>query len=88
MEKLIAAYRTRFSVRRAGDELHIVYGGGKCFCPAARNRPARPNDLQRECTRATHQAIFEAAMGRPYRIELLETVRRGGTRCHLVVHLD
>lgn len=87
VEKLIEAYRKNFGIRREGDLLHITYGGGKCYCPAARNRPARPNDLQCECTRATHQAIFEAAMGRRYRIELLETVRRGGTRCHLVVHL-
>ncbi len=87
LEKLIEAYRTRFSVRRAGDELHIVYGGGKCFCPAARNRPARPNDLQCECTRATHQAIFESALDRHFEIELVETVRRGGSCCHLVVYL-
>ena len=87
LEKLIEAYRRSFSVRRSGDELHIVYGGGKCFCPAARNRPARPNDLHCECTRATHRAIFEEALGRRFEIELVETVRRGGSCCHLIVAL-
>ena len=89
-EKLIAAYRKNFGIRREGDDVHITYGREKnsCFCPAARNRPARPNDLHCECTRATHQAVFETALGRPIKVELVETVRRGGQRCHLVAHLS
>jgi hypothetical protein len=85
-EKLIAAYRKNFGIEREGDLVHIRYGD-HCFCPAARNRPARPNDLHCECTRATHQTVFETALGRPVKVELLETVRRGGKTCHLVAHL-
>jgi hypothetical protein len=86
-EKLIAAYRKNFGIEREGDLVHIRYGD-HCFCPAARNRPARPNDLHCECTRATHQTVFETALGRPIRVELIETVRRGGKTCHLVAHLE
>jgi len=84
--RLVAAYQKNFLVWREGDLIHIAYGTGKntCFCPAARRRPARPNDLHCECTRATHQTVFETALGRPVRVELVETVRRGGNRCHLV----
>jgi hypothetical protein len=88
VDKLIEAYRRNFAIRREGDLVHIVYGGGICYCPAARNRPAQPHDLHCECTRATHEAIWSAAMGRPYKAELLETVRRGGKTCHIVVHLS
>lgn len=90
VEKLIAAYRKNFGIRREGDDVHITYGRetNGCFCPAARHRPARPNDLHCECTRATHEAIFATALGRPIKVELLETVRRGGRRCHLVAHLS
>lgn len=90
VEKLLAAYRRNFRIEREGDLVHISYGGERnaCFCPAARNRPARPNDLHCECTRATHEAIFETALGRHIRVELVETVRRGGQRCHLVAHLS
>lgn len=88
LDQLIEAYRKNFGIRRDGDFLHIIYGGGKCYCPAARNRPTRPHDLQCECTRATHQQIFATALGRPYKIDLLETVRRGGQQCHLLVHLN
>lgn len=87
LAKLIEAYRSNFIIARESDRVHIRYGGGRCYCPAARNRPTRPNDLHCECTRATHQAIFETALGRPFKIELVETVRRGGQECHLVVHL-
>jgi hypothetical protein len=85
--KLIEAYRKNFGIERDGDLVHIRYGGGKCYCPAARNRPAQPNDVHCECTRASHEAIFEAALGRHIKIDLVETVRRGGQRCHLVAHL-
>ena len=90
VEKLIAAYKKNFGIWREGDDVHIAYGREKnsCFCPAARNRQTRPNDLHCECTRATHQTVFETALGRPIKVELLETVRRGGQRCHLVVHLS
>ena len=86
-EKLIAAYRQNFRIERAGDLVHIRYGD-HCYCPAARNRPARPNDLHCECTRATHQTLWETALGRPVKVELLESVRRGGQTCHLVAHLN
>jgi hypothetical protein len=86
-EKLIEAYRKNFGIERHGDLVHIRYGD-HCYCPAARNRPARPNDLHCECTRATHQTVFETALGRPVKVELLETVRRGGKTCHLVAHLS
>jgi len=88
VDKLIAAYRKNYGIQREGDLVHIRYGGGKCYCPAARNRPARPNDLHCECTRSTHQTIFETALGRPIKSELVETVRRGGKTCHIVLHLS
>jgi hypothetical protein len=86
VEKLLAAYRRNFGIEREGDVVHIRYGD-HCYCPAARNRPARPNDLHCECTRFTHETIFTRALGRPIRVELLESVRRGGRTCHLVAHL-
>jgi hypothetical protein len=88
VDKLLTAYKRNFNIAREGDLVHIRYGGGKCFCPAARNRPGRPNDLHCECTRFTHEAIFATALGRHVPIELVETVRRGGKNCHLVARLN
>lgn len=89
LAKLIEAYRRTFEIWQAGDGVHIRYGevSPGCYCPAARALPISPDDLHCECTRATHQAIFETALGHPVHIEILETVRRGGKTCHVVVHV-
>ena len=89
LENLLASYRQNYEVWRDGDLVHIRYGETSpgCYCPAARFRPAKAGDLHCECTRMTHQTIFETALSRPFRVEVLESVRRGGKTCHFVVHL-
>jgi len=90
LENLIKAYKHNFEIWQEDSLVHIRYGevSSGCFCPAARFRPAKPGDLHCECTRATHQAIFETALGRHFLVEVVESVRRGGKTCHFVVHLD
>lgn len=87
LANLERAYRENFEAWIEDGALHIRYGkvSKGCYCPAARHRPARPHDLHCECTKATHQTVCEAALGRPCRVEVLETVRRGGTTCHFAV---
>jgi hypothetical protein len=89
IDKLIEAYKQNFEIWREGDKVHIRYGevSPGCYCPAAKYRPVRPNDLHCECTRTTHQTIFETALDRPFKVDILETVRRGGKTCHFQVHL-
>jgi hypothetical protein len=88
LENLIAAYRQNFEIWQEDGLVHIRYGETSpgCYCPAACFRPARANDLHCECTRMTHQTIFETALGRPIKVEVVETVRRGGKTCHFVVY--
>jgi len=83
------AYQVNFEAWRENDLLHIRYGkvSKGCYCPAARHRPPQAGDLHCECTRATHQAVCETALGRPLHVNILETVRRGGQTCHFVVHV-
>jgi hypothetical protein len=89
VEKLIVAYKKNFECWREGGLVHIRYGevSDHCYCPAAYYRPARPNDIHCECTRTTHQTIFETALGRPIKMEIVETLRRGGKTCHFVAHV-
>ncbi|HKM82640.1 MAG TPA: hypothetical protein VKO18_11385 [Terriglobia bacterium] len=91
VDKLIEAYHVNFEAWRDGDTVHIRYGAVNsygCFCPAARYRPGKPHDIHCYCTRATHQAIWETALGRPVKVEILQTVRRGDPTCHFLVHLS
>jgi hypothetical protein len=86
---LVEAYKKNFQVWREGDLVHIRYGAvnKQCYCPAARYHPARPHDIHCECTRATHQTIFETALERSVRVEIVESLRRGGTTCHFVAYV-
>jgi hypothetical protein len=90
LENLLEALKNNFIIQREGDLVHIRYGNGPngCYCPVLHNRPPKPNDMHCNCTRATHQAIFEEALGRPFKVEIIETLRRGGKMCHFVVHLS
>jgi hypothetical protein len=89
VESLVQAYKKNFEVWREGDLVHIRYGADskQCYCPAARYHPAKPHDVHCECTRATHQTIFETALGRPIKVEVVESLRRGGKTCHFVAHV-
>jgi hypothetical protein len=87
VENLIAAYKHNFEIWQAADGVHIRYGEKSrgCYCPAAYYRPEEPDDLHCECTRTTHQTIWETALDRPFEVEILEAVRRGGQTCHFLV---
>jgi hypothetical protein len=90
VEKLIEAYKKNFEIWQEGNLVHIRYGevSNRCYCPAANYRPAKPHDVHCECTRTTHQTIFETALSRPFKVDVVETLRRGGKTCHFIVHLS
>jgi hypothetical protein len=89
IDKLIEAYKANFEIWNAEDGIHIRFGetSSKCYCPVVKNIPPKPNDLHCECTKATHQSIFETALNRQVRINILETLRRGGKTCHFLVKI-
>jgi hypothetical protein len=89
LEKLIAAMQNNFEVWKAEDGVHILYGetAVRCYCPVQPGRTGYPDELHCNCTRATHQAIFAAALGRPVEVKIIETLRRGGKTCHFVAEV-
>lgn len=89
VDALIAALKQNFDVWRDGDLVHIRYGEAspRCYCPVGKVRAPRPDDVLCNCTRSTFQTIWETALGRPFKLDIVETVRRGGKTCHFVVHL-
>jgi uncharacterized protein DUF6144 len=92
VDKLVEALKANFEAWREGDDkVHVRYGAvnkNGCYCPAANYRPAKPKDIHCYCTRAMHQAIWEAALGHQVKIDILQTVRRGDPTCHFLVHLS
>lgn len=88
-DALLVAYKKNFEVWREGGLIHIRYGAvnKQCYCPAARYHPVQPHDIHCECTRATHQTIFETALERPIQVDIVESLRRGGSTCHFVARV-
>jgi len=89
LDKLLTAYKENFEAWIDGDVFHIRFGETNkfCYCPVGRNLKNLPNDPHCECTRGTHQAIFETTFKRPFKVDILESVKRGGKTCHFLVHL-
>jgi hypothetical protein len=90
VEKLVEALKPTFEVWRENDVVHVRYGAvnrNGCYCPAAKYRPPKPKDIHCYCSRASHEAIWQAALGRPVRIDIVQAVRRGDPTCHFLVHL-
>jgi hypothetical protein len=90
LDKLIESYKKNFEIWKDGDTVHIRYGeeSNYCYCPAANYRAPKPNDIHCECTRNTHKTIFETALNRPFRVEVAESLRRGGKTCHFIVYMS
>jgi hypothetical protein len=89
LDKLIENYKKNFEIWKDGNTIHIRYGevSKSCYCPSANYRVPKPDDIQCECTRITHRTIFETALGKPFRVDIAESLRRGGKTCHFIVYL-
>jgi hypothetical protein len=89
LDKLLTAYKKNYEVWKEGDTVHIRYGEKSpgCYCPVLKNQDYKSKGMHCNCTKATHQAIFENALGRPFKVDILESIRRGGQTCHFLVHI-
>jgi len=87
VKNLVEAYKKNFEAWEEGNKVHIRYGevSKQCYCPVAKQLPVHEDDLMCECTRATHQTVFETALGRPVKAIVAESLRRGGKTCHFIL---
>lgn len=86
IDELLKAYHQFFEAWIEDDKFHVRFGetSSRCYCPVVQNIKPKPNDIHCECTRATQQAILETAFGKPVKVDIVETLRRGGKTCHFV----
>jgi hypothetical protein len=55
--------------------------------PAGRGRPADLSPTYCHCSVGYVAYLFERSIGRPVRVELLESLRGGGKACRFAVHV-
>ncbi|MCP4155694.1 MAG: hypothetical protein GY757_48665 [bacterium] len=89
LDKLISVMKKNFECWKEGNKVHVRFGkiSTICYCPVLKNAPKNLKELHCNCTKATQQAIFETALNRKLKVDIVETLRRGGKTCHFIVHV-
>jgi len=79
-------YAGEDGVRREGNTICFSYGtSGKCFCPLVADGPPRLSDTYCNCSLGYVKEMFERAVGKPVKVELTESLKRGGKACRFTV---
>jgi hypothetical protein len=74
-----------FNYRQNGRGLRIE--DGYCLCPVVEDGPQDLSATYCHCSVGYVGYLFEISLGRPVRVELLESLRRGGRACRFAVHV-
>ena len=73
--------------RREGEKVTLIYPSGKCGCGGSPKREPTANDPYCDCSKANNQLLFQTVAGKPVRVEVTESPRRGGKRCLFHIQL-
>jgi len=91
LDTLIEIYNTKWagpgSATRKGDVVEIVYRLPQCSCPVSYCRAPKPDEMRCHCSKGSIKAIFSAVTGKPLKVDLLQSIRRGDPQCKFIVHL-
>ncbi len=94
---LLAKHLGPENARREGDVVYFSYeqrkdaprlAEGYCFCKLVEDGPADLSPTYCNCSAGHVAYVFEKHTGKaPVRVEVLESVRRGGKACRFAVHV-
>ena len=91
------AFAGERKLERKGDVVHYEYiqgagshtARGECGCPMIRNKHLEPTPLWCKCGTNFEKAMFEAVVGHPVQVELLESpLTTGSDVCRWLIHLS
>jgi hypothetical protein len=92
----LAKYVGPENAHREGDVVYFNYeqnpsglriADGYCLCPLIEDGPADLSPTYCHCSVGYVAYLFERNLGRPVRVELLESLRGGGKACRFAVHV-
>jgi hypothetical protein len=72
---------------RQGNDVILIYPVAKCGCGWNPQTAPAPDDPYCDCSKANNQRLFEIVGGKPVKVEVTESPRRGGSHCRFVIHL-
>jgi hypothetical protein len=71
--------------RIEGNVVH--WGYPRCYCELVEAGPERLPDSYCLCSAGWVQEVFETAAGRPVRVDVVQTIKRGAPDCRFLVRL-
>jgi len=90
-DKLLARLREfagKDGVRQEGNAVYFSYGtSGRCFCPLVESGPPILPATYCNCSVGYVKEMFERAVGKPVKVELTESIKRGGKACRFGVRV-
>ena len=93
IEDLVEAWNIRREQRGLSGRWKFEPGGvraviNECSCPLVTSGLIELHPSQCWCSQGMMETIFSKVACRPVRVELIETIGRGGTVCHFLARLS
>ena len=82
---VMAGWLGKENVRCEGSVVRVAYD--RCLCPMVAD-VKEISGTYCDCSRGWLKEMFEAAGGKSVKVEVLETIKRGGSACRFTVHLE
>lgn len=79
---VLARHLGKENARSEGDKVTLIYK--ECYCPLMKSGPARLSNTYCNCSRGWVEEMLECVTGKPVKVELLKSIKRGGDCCHFV----
>ena len=74
---------------RLEDENKIVGIFNRCFCGQVKQiKVPFENDTYCQCSAEFHKQFFEAALEKPVRVELVQSIISGAKKCKFIMHIE
>ncbi|MBM3297995.1 MAG: hypothetical protein FJY83_10420 [Candidatus Aminicenantes bacterium] len=88
VQKFVAAF-----AKLVGPELAFVegetvhWGYPRCFCELVADGPERLPETYCRCSVGWVKEMFETVMGKPVRVDLVQSVKSGASSCRFLIHI-
>lgn len=92
----IGALYGKENAYREGKKIYFNYiqnprglkiANGYCLCPLTEDGPENLSPTYCICSTGYVKEMFERMMGQPVKVELLESLHRGGKKCRFLIHI-
>jgi len=72
-------------LRLEGNKIHASYD--RCYCGAVKQTKEKFSPTYCNCSRGWYLELFEQALGKPVKVDLLESIVQGAKTCRFIIHM-